>query len=93
MTLVLHGPSFNPLLPVITPETLATSINTELTAFWMPLNYTAGAGMVMRSAQNRAADIIQVRDFGAVFDGASHPLSAYYPTLLAVQVVYPHAVS
>jgi hypothetical protein len=41
MTLVLHGPSYNPALPVITPEALATSINNEFTAFWLPL--TGGA--------------------------------------------------
>ncbi len=30
MTLVLHGPSFDPTLPLITPEALAAKINTEL---------------------------------------------------------------
>ena len=37
MTLVLHGPSTNPALPQITPEALATNINSELTTFWLPL--------------------------------------------------------
>jgi hypothetical protein len=37
MTLVLHGPSFNPALPVITPEALAININSELSSFWLPL--------------------------------------------------------
>jgi hypothetical protein len=58
-----------------------------------PLYYTATGGTVARSAQDRAADIIHARDFGAVFDGASHPLSAYYPSLAAAQAVYPHAIS
>lgn len=55
--------------------------------------YTATGGTVARSAQDHAADIVHVRDYGAVFDGASHPLSAYYPTLAAAQAVYPHAVA
>jgi hypothetical protein len=58
-----------------------------------PLNYTATGGTTSRSAQNRAADTVQAKDFGAVFDGNSHPLSAYYGTLAAAQTVYPHAVA
>jgi hypothetical protein len=37
MTLVLHGPSYNPSFPKIAPEALATDINNELTTFWLPL--------------------------------------------------------
>lgn len=37
MVLVLHGPSYNPSLPMITPEALAGDINTELADFWLPL--------------------------------------------------------
>ena len=37
MTLVLHGPSFDPQLPLIAPEALAGDINEELEAFWLPL--------------------------------------------------------
>jgi len=57
------------------------------------LNYTATGGTTSRSAQDRAADVVRVKDFGAVFDGNSHPLSAYYATLAAAQAVYPHAVA
>lgn len=34
-----------------------------------------------------------MRDFGAIFDGASHPLSQRYGTLAAAKVVYPHATA
>ena len=54
---------------------------------------TATGSTTPRPAQDRAADVVNVKDFGAVFDGASHPLSAYYPTLAAAQAVYPHAVA
>ena len=55
-----------------------------VTATWTP---------IPRLLPDRFADVVNVRDFGAVFDGASHPLSAYYPTLAAAQAVYPHAVA
>jgi hypothetical protein len=63
------------------------------TVFGGPVNYTATGSTTPRSAQDRAADVVNVKDFGAVFDGNSHPLSAYYPTLAAAQAVYPHAVA
>ena len=34
-----------------------------------------------------------VKDYGAIMDGASHPLSSVYPSLSAAQAVYPHATS
>jgi hypothetical protein len=37
--------------------------------------------------------VLNPKDFGAVGDGSSHPLSAYYGTLAAAKAVYPHAVS
>ena len=37
--------------------------------------------------------LLNPQDFGAVGDGASHPLSNYYSTLAQAQVLYPHAVS
>ena len=42
---------------------------------------------------DRFAHVVNVKDFGAVFDGNSHPLSSYYPTLASAQAVYPHAVA
>ena len=58
-----------------------------------PLNYTATGTITSRSAQDRAADHVHAKDFGAIFDGNSHPLSAYFSTLAAAQVVYPKATS
>ena len=58
-----------------------------------PLIYTATGGTTARAAQDRAADWVHVRDFGAVFDGNSHPLSNYYATLAAAQAVYPFATA
>ena len=122
MTLVLHGPSYNPALPVITPEALATSINNEFTAFWLPLaggvvsgplsaptpapgdnstrvattafvgagylpisggamagplTYTATGGTVARSAQDRAADVVNVLDYGADPTGVADSTAAF----------------
>jgi len=54
---------------------------------------TATGGTVSRTLADRFADVVNVLDFGAVFDGDSHPLSAYYSTLAAAQAVYPHAVA
>jgi Cu/Ag efflux protein CusF len=34
-----------------------------------------------------------VKDYGAIGDGVSHPLSAFYGTLAAAQAVYPHATA
>jgi hypothetical protein len=36
---------------------------------------------------------VNVKDFGAIGDGATHPLSAYYATLAAAQVDFPQALS
>lgn len=52
-----------------------------------------GTGAIAEPAQTKMRDIVGVRDFGAVFDGSSHPLSDYYSTIGAAQVVYPHATS
>ena len=65
MTLVLHGPSYNPALPVIIPEQLAVDINTELNTYWQPLNSTAGAGPHQRTTGERFADVANVLDYGA----------------------------
>jgi hypothetical protein len=36
---------------------------------------------------------VNVKSFGAIMDGNSHPLSSQYATLAAAQAVYPHASS
>lgn len=40
-----------------------------------------------------ASEQITPEQFGAIGDGSSHPLSDYFGTLTAAQVVYPHATS
>lgn len=49
-----------------------------------------GAGRWRRLKQNRDVD---VRWFGAIADGTTHPLSEFFGSLGAAQVYYPHAVA
>lgn len=53
----------------------------------------ADGSIVARSVSSRFARVRDVRDFGAIGDGASHPLSAFYGSLGAAQAVFPHAVA
>jgi len=53
----------------------------------------AGTGAITRSYQDKAREIISVKDFGAIGDGTTHPLSERFATLGAAQVVYPHAIA
>jgi hypothetical protein len=46
-----------------------------------------------RTLENRFAERINVKDFGAVGDGLLHPLSSKYATLAEAQVDYPFATS
>lgn len=46
-----------------------------------------------RSLANRFADVVNVKDFGAIGDGSSHPLSSVYSTLAQAQAVYPFVTS
>ena len=50
-------------------------------------------GMVSRNQQSKNSDSITVKDFGAISDGAYHPLSERYATLAEAQEVYPHALA
>lgn len=45
--------------------------------------------------ETRLGNIVKynAKDYGAIADGASHPLSGFYATLAAAQAVYPHATS
>jgi len=54
---------------------------------------TATGTITARASSDRFAETLNVLDFGALFDGSSHPLSATYGTLAAAQAVYPHAVA
>lgn len=82
------------------PITLAGNASQPLQAVPLQqLNSTASAPVTAtgtptpRAPADRFADVVNVKDFGAVFDGASHPLSAYYSTLAAAQAVYPKATA
>jgi hypothetical protein len=90
-TLKQHGDGLSggPFLPLATGGTVAGPVTAPLSTS----TAIATGSMASRTIANRFADVVNVRDFGAVFDGNSHPLSAYYPTLAAAQAVYPHAVA
>lgn len=50
-------------------------------------------GAVRRTLDDIFDDVVSVKDFGAIGDGNSHPLSDFYPTLGAAQIDYPIATS
>ena len=65
------------------------------TRFANLLTYRASrfAGAVARALGSYLMDRVSVKDFGAIGDGASHPLSSRYATLAAAQAVYAHATA
>lgn len=54
---------------------------------------TATGSTTARALANRFADVVNVKDFGAIGDGSSHPLSSVYSTLAQAQAVYPFVTS
>ena len=42
-----------------------------------------------RALADRFTDTVNIKDFGAICDGSSHPLSGFFGTLVAAQAVYP----
>lgn len=50
-------------------------------------------GYADRLLTEKLSDIVSPKDYGAIADGASHPLSERYATLAEAQAVYPHAAS
>jgi hypothetical protein len=46
-----------------------------------------------QSGTTLSVSAIDVKGYGAIGDGSSHPLSARFSTLAAAQVVYPHAAA
>lgn len=52
-----------------------------------------GTGAVVRSVSTKLGQYRDVRDFGAIGDGTSHPLSTLFSTLLLAQVAYPFATA
>ena len=53
----------------------------------------AGQGAKQRTIADMLDDVVSVKDFGAIGDGNSHPLSDFYPSLAAAQIDYPAATS
>lgn len=52
-----------------------------------------GTGAVARTLQSKVRDIVSWKDFGAIGDGSSHPLSGTYSSLAAAQAKYPFVTS
>ena len=49
-----------------------------------PVNITATGGTAMRSAQDRAADTVNVKDYGALgIDGSQNAAAAFDPAIAA----------
>lgn len=46
-----------------------------------------------RTLYSKARDVFSVKDFGAIGDGSSHPLSERFSSLAEAQAVYPHATA
>lgn len=53
----------------------------------------ADSSITERDFSLRFAERINVRDYGAIGDGSTHPLSGVFGSLAAAQAVYPHADS
>lgn len=53
----------------------------------------AGIFPLARTFTSRLVDAVNVKDFGAIGDALSHPLSTKFSTLLAAQMVYSCAVA
>ena len=52
-----------------------------------------GTGAVTTTVDNKIKQIVSIKDFGAIGDGGTHPLSERYATLTAAQAVYPFVTS
>jgi hypothetical protein len=63
----------------------------ELPARGDAIPVLATATKSKRTLAARFAETLNVRDFGAIGDGVSRPLSTLFGTLVAAQVVYPNA--
>ncbi|MGU2291258.1 phage tail fiber domain-containing protein [Pseudomonas aeruginosa] len=53
----------------------------------------SGIGWKQRTVADRLNDTANVKDYGAIADGAYHPLSERLATLAEAQAVYPHATA
>lgn len=52
-----------------------------------------GVGQIARTLSSIANDTLNVKAFGAIGDGQSHPLSQRFATLAAAQLIYPAATA
>jgi hypothetical protein len=70
-------------------------VKTTLTkiAQWVIQTYQgftqSGTGAVARTIVSKLGDTVSVRDFGAIGDGALHPLSERFATIASAQAQYP----
>lgn len=72
-------------------DVLGTALQAQPTGASLVGFLAAGAGAQPRTSEAKLRDIVSIQDFGAIGDGASHPLSSKYATLAAAQVDYPFA--
>ncbi len=52
-----------------------------------------GTGSTSRTVLSKLRDIVSVKDFGAIGDGNSHPLSSRFASLTEAKAVYPFATA
>lgn len=71
------------------PSNTKANVNLDVLPQLIPLGRTAPT--FAQYVANNA--LLNIKDLGAVGDGASHPLSNAYATLALAQVTYPHAVA
>lgn len=78
---------------VVTPASDITSTNVQAALVELSVYNQAGVGSTTRTVESRLREKVSIKDFGAIGDGSSHPLSDFFASLAAAQVVYPHATS
>jgi Pectate lyase superfamily protein len=76
------GPKLN--LTWTAPTTLALQPGGGATTFGGPVRYTATGGTTPRTAQDRAADVVNVLDYGAVGDGVTIDSAAIQAAATAI---------
>jgi parallel beta-helix repeat protein len=79
-----------PIVVGTTPITWTRALAGDLST----LTFTqAGIGAQSLGAQDKMREEVTTKDFGAIFDGTSHPLSERYASLALAQVDYPFATA
>jgi hypothetical protein len=86
------------ILPIVTGIASNTGVTkrVSITELRLKLGTTAPAGgRTVTSASTYLTNnaVFNVKDFGAIGNGLSNPLSGFFGTLAAAQAVYPHAVA